>query len=216
MTDRINDAAQTWNNDGELWNDDNPPSGVRRYLRPLPPEGEVFNPKAPRRSVVRDFDPAFERAEQAEQDLPPRHTYFTGNFASLRAMRVAHQHRVSFWGEDGPLRLFTRSDIPDPNSDQLDQQYEDLQLFSYLPPGLLPTRRQFEDLARPQRRQAATQGRLNRLGVVVDTGSSNGQDQDAADDRLVITTQQPLLPASVPFSGNLADFCTERIRETIS
>lgn len=213
MTDKINDIDQRWNNEGELWNEDNPPPKTRRFLRPLPAENEIFGVQAERQKVIHDWNRETDQPVVAKEDLPPKHTHFTGNFAALRAMRVAHQHRINFWGEEGPIRLFTSSDVPDPSQAQLDQQYQDLQLFSYLPDSMLPTRRQFEDLARPQRRAAVTQARLADAGV---TTGAQDQTDDTTDARLVISSQQPLLPASVPFSGNLADFCAERIREQIN
>lgn len=208
--DYINAEEHNWNLPGELWNDDQEPRVVTRFLRPLPPDTQNFgSPALPRSPVVRDFNPDIDAAERDTAPAAPRQTYFTGGFAALRAMRVSHQHRVGFWNLDGPVRLLTASDTPDPNSAQLDQQYADLRLFSYLPEALFPTRSQFEDLARPQSRGAATQAQLGQVGVVAASAVVD-------DARIVDATNQPLLELVIPFSTGLDDFCQSRIKAVVS
>lgn len=210
--DQINRESQVFNAPTELWNSDDP-AKPPRYLQPIKesrPATGVPGPTRPR--VLRSFDP-FSEPEQIStvQPPPPPTVTFAGSMSALRAMRVCHQYRVGFWGPNGPLRLLSQNRNPDPSQSALDQMYADFLLFNYLPDSMTPTREQFDDFAKPQKRQALMQASLSQIGVQqaqVSTGAN------AVDDRLS-ELDSTVLPTPVPFRSSVTTFCTQRVERVL-
>lgn len=209
--DHINNLDHTWNLEGELWNEDNPKPIVRRFLQPIDDsfDHEELNPKAkrPTNDTRVLLDPAAAEKILAAQESPVRRTLLVGSYSAIRAARVAHQHRVGFWDEEGVIGYLGSSSTPDPSEDDIDQLYEDLQLFSYLPPALLPSREEFGDLAKPQKRTAVLRSRLPDLGLVLTIDNRASADTDV--------TNRPLIPAQAPFIDNVSTFCEDELQRIL-
>lgn len=211
--DTINGQTQAWNTPGELWNGEGTITEKKRYLRPIQESTRgpgVPGPARPR--ILRNFDPEQEpeRISTVEAQPPPSVT-FAGSFSALRAMRVAHQYRVSFWGPNGPMRLISQTNSPDPTSDAITQMYADFQLFNYLPDSLTPSQQEFDDFAKPQKRQALMQSSLDSIGV---RSASVSAGADAIDDRLS-ALDSTILPTPVPFQSAVTTFCTLRVERAL-
>lgn len=201
--DRINAMGRgVFNAPGQLFNSDDPvSSGVRRYVQALPPDPGTETPTVTRPKRFTTFGPQQPR-EVAEADPVPHVQPVVGCMAAVRAARIAHQHRNQVWGRDVLIGLVAASDTPDPTPDQIEQMYSDLQLFTYLPSNMLPSRTEFEDMVRPQRRQALVESRLTDLGIAVQAQPVSTPllvDEEVANDEL--------LPAQVPFSESNLNSC---------
>lgn len=210
--DQINRQTQVFNAPGELWNSDAPASKPR-YLQPI--KESVRSPGIPgptRPRVLRNFDPVAEPEQiSTVQPAPPPTQTFAGSFSALRAMRVCHQYRVGFWGPSSVMRLLSQNRNPDPSQSALDQMYADFQLFNYLPDSMTPTREQFDDFAKPQKRQALLQSSLDQIGIRSSQASTGAT---ATDDRLS-DIDSTVLPTPVPFRSSVTTFCTQRVERVL-
>jgi hypothetical protein len=202
MADIINVVNRgVFNAPGQLFNSDEPiQGGPQRYLRALPDEQGSAVPVAPRPKRFTTLD-GKQPAEIAEADAPILSVPVVGCLAAVRAARITHQHREKVWGPDSMVGLVAQTSAADPTPAQLDQMYSDLELFSYLPAQMRPTRAEFEDLARPQRRATVVQTSLAKAGVVI---SREPVQRPVLDDP---TSDEALLPAQVPFSETALDSC---------
>lgn len=202
MADTINVVNRgVFNAPGQLFNSDEPiQGGPQRYLRALPDDQGPAVPVAPRPKRFTTLD-GKQPSEIAQADPPILVTPVVGCLAAVRAASIAHQHREKVWGVDSMVGLVASSYEADPTPDQLDQMYADLELFSYLPPQLIPTRAEFEDLAKPQRRPTVVQISLSKAGILI---TPEPTQRPVLDDP---TSDEALLPAQVPFSETALDAC---------
>jgi hypothetical protein len=148
-----------------------PPTQTRRILRQVSaPSAELTSSRAETRSgrtrtvfgaSVEDFS----KTSTVEAPAPLRSKTLTGYFGAVRAAQVAHQHRVDFWGQTGVAATVAASPLPDPSAETLDAQYSDLQAAAYMPDSLQPSRSEFDDLARPQRRVAVVTAAATKMGI---------------------------------------------------
>ncbi|HSW50414.1 MAG TPA: hypothetical protein VLH09_09580 [Bryobacteraceae bacterium] len=203
MTDRINIVNHgVFNAEGQLFNADQPVADAsRRFLRPIPPTPDpsigtkVERPK--RFTTLNAPSEAQKQTQPAEALVVP----VVGCLAAVRAARIAQQHREQIWSADSVVGLVSENGAADPTPDQIDQMYEDLRLFSYLPESMIPTREEFDDLAKPQRRTTVVQTSLSSMGIVLRTAAATRPQLETQEDN------NELLPDQVPFYESSLNNC---------
>lgn len=135
------------------------------------------------------------------------YTPYVGGFSGVRAAQVMHQHDIKFWTEGGVVDVVMKSKQPDPSSAEIDQMYADLQLFSYMPTGMLPTAAEFADQVTPSRRTLAAKRDLRKAGIFA---SNTNNAASAASISNTDTVGLPTLIGQPPFADRLTDWCAMR------
>lgn len=210
--DLINSQQHGWNEPGELFNEDQPTPKVFRYLRARPEniDASPYPSQEERAKKTTFVDPDVNERIKVTDDAPVQRTALVGNYAAVRAAQVAHQHRVGFWDSEGVVGFIGRASAPNPSDDQLDQMWEDLQLFSYLPPELMPSEDQFKQYAKPQDRVGVIRNNLGNLGLR--DSSPNTADLD---DRNGSLDNEPLIPPPPAFSEFGLSFCQRELERVL-
>lgn len=173
------------------------PEAPKKYLQPIAQEdvGVDDRPKNPYGEGG--------RVEQEQQVRLGRRT-LVGSFSAVRAARVLHQNMEEMWAADGLTSVLAATASADPSADEISQMYDDLILFSDLPPALTPSREDVEDWFRPRRREAVVHNSLPNVGV-------KGYVEDVA-----LETATPdnvvLLAPPAPFSSTQLSTCEANLR----
>lgn len=203
-SDYINRNERVFNRPGELFNDNAPVPTVRRFIpQTEPPDDATPFPSAPERPTVRSDFPV---------PAPPRspvRKIVAGSFSTVRASRTVHQHAVSLWGEDYLPSHVGRSSVPDPSPAELTQQYQDLRLFSYLPPQIMPSQDEFIQAATPSLRGGFLAERLEDMGI-----ETAGEDENppALESAETGVSQMRLV---APFAPVINRGCAERLESLL-
>lgn len=214
--DQINVPGITFNEDGELYNDDAGRAGRPNFLRRTYPPGYFDTPLVSNSPVPNSGRRVVQKVA-TPRDLPagrithatsvPRHVSFRGSFSAVRAMRIAHQYRVNFWEESGVVGVFGANNGSDPSEAEVDTLYADLLLHNYMPSSMVVSRDEFADMVKPQRRTELLLGAVAKMGiqsqqedVLLNVGAAD--DQGAVDlDDLVPLISPP------PFAESLQTAC---------
>jgi hypothetical protein len=200
----FNDEGEQFNADAEITN------RTLRFLSQVREEEVSITKTDPsRQQTLRFVDP--DRAARVEQQFGkpiPRQPFVCG-FAVGRAIRTNQQHRAGLWSENGAVRLLAENNTNDPSEADLQQGWEDLQLFSYLPPALQVSEDVYRDMARPRKRQAVLRDALLQQGL---NASANREDVGVG---VQYQDNPELLPPATPFSNNRLSICEERLRNLI-
>lgn len=118
---------------------------------------------APR--VLSEFGVGLANVAEPEQDESGYvvHT-LEGPLLLVRAERTVTQHQDGLWSSGGALDVLTE-DGTVLSTEALDQLEQDVELFSYLPVALRPTRTQLEAYAQPARRRALMAAMVSQYGI---------------------------------------------------
>ncbi len=203
---QINVPGAPFNTPQHVYNGEGVEAKSFRFLIPLPPQdfnAAIATPAGPQ--VLTDFA-AIPSDVQSNafvvndvQDTVPR-TPVTGSFSAVRARRILHQYRIGFWSDAGIIDQLTASNAADPTQDQIDTNWANFQLFSYLPDALMPTKEQFSDLITPSKNATNVLDALPLMGINTSVVTNP-----------VPTVVAPAAPASLPdptpFASNLSQFC---------
>ena len=202
MTDAnpVNQQFAPFNTQGELFNSNTVAARPTRFITPLPTTTLPGMPSRPTRPRV--LTQLEGEAKQVVTDTPAIPTrLMSGSFSGVRAARMAHMHEQAIFDV---IRVYlTQTTKSDPTDAQIDEQYADLQTFSYLPAQLMPTREEFGQMSRPS--QVA-----GYIGSVMDKISGASRPTVRNPPREDGTATLPLLPARTPYSQALNAFCAER------
>ena len=196
MADQINVGKQVFNEPGELFDSDTSPRVVR-YLQQLRPDRSAIEGIVPN-------EPPDPTPRDTEDPIP--RTSAVGSFSGVRAARIMHQHRIGFWTFGDVLPYVAQSQQADPTEDEIDQMYDDLLLFNYLPNSMTPTRAEFGEMTKPSKREAFIRSRLSELGVLLDQNAEVSNAVTAA-------APQQIIPAPPPFAERLSTFCLNKFYE---
>lgn len=216
MPDYINTAlgdGGRFNERRQLFNK-NDPTPVRAYLRPLdedtfPDDPSLTSGLAPRTRI------GGERLEEVRPARAvPRRVVF-GYFSAVRSSRIVHQHIQRLWDAHAFPKHFGASTQPDPSPQTVDQMYEDFQLFSYLPPEIAPSRAEFEDYAKPQKRADLISANLPRMGIVTTPPSSEGVTPPQASEEQWFNPFPVELVSTTPFTSPFRTGCAERLERLL-
>ena len=167
MPRRSNDTINTnvngkFNADAQLFNDNDPVAPPNRFLRPtLDPRPEYERSPAP---TLRTRFGEEERVAEQRKPSPYRKPLY-GSFAGVRSARNVHQHEFDLWSPQAFPAVVGDDSRPDPSDADLAQQYEDYQLFSYLPPTMEVGEEEFRAMSRPSNRPAYLTENLENMGI---------------------------------------------------
>jgi len=202
---QINVPQSPFNSPSRVYNGEGVEKKAFRYIKPernetvdtttlLPTRPQVLTDFA---AVASDLDSdAFVVTDVT--DTVPR-TPIVGTFAAIRARRILHQYRIGFWSTAGIIDQITASSESDPSQTDIDNNWNNFQLFSYLPSQLMPTKEQFADLITPSKNASNVRNSLPSMGInttVVTNPLPNAIAPAAAS-----------LPSQTPFASNLSQFC---------
>lgn len=160
MADQIDSVP--FNAPGELFGSNGAPLTVNRFLVAEPKVLASFPSAVQRPRVLADFQSTSE-AEAAAAPVYVVHT-ITGPPALVRAERITTQHQDDFWQPGGAIDGLTDNGTALSNS-ALDQVQSDLELMSYLPKNLQPTRPQIDAFAQPARRKQLMAKAVSQYGI---------------------------------------------------
>jgi hypothetical protein len=189
---------------GDLFGSDDLVVRPTKFITALapPPAPNGQGSANPRPKIRTNFqDPATAQLVSDSAPTPNPSVAFEGQYSGVRSMRISHQWRIDFWGSAGVTETVTATNAADPSADQLTQQYNDLLLFSYLPPQLQPTQDVFTRKATPSQRTAEVAAAVNAVLRPSTTAPAPENVSDA--------TQ--ILAALPPFANSLQPFCSDRI-----
>jgi hypothetical protein len=196
--------TQVFDPPGTVFNGTGPVREPHHYVRRVPEEAGRSSKPAWAPSVRTSFANAGDvTAPQvnAGAPKPPAYEALTGSFSGVRAAQSLRQHQIDFWGESAIVEHVMAAPGADPSSTQIDQMYSDLQLFSYMPADMLPSKEEFADQVTPSRAAAAARMQLVTAGII--TNNNWSQPQPA-------TEPTPMITASPPFADKLTDWCASR------
>lgn len=160
MVDRVNNAQ--FNTPGELFGANGTAPVVNRFLVAEPKVLSDFPAAQQRPRVLSDFKSG------AEINAPAEPTYevhtLIGPSGLVRAERITTQHEDEFWKPGGAVDSLTEDGTP-LSVTAMDQVQSDLDLMSYLPPKLQPTRSDIEAFAQPSRRKQLRTALVGQYGI---------------------------------------------------
>lgn len=201
---QVNVPESPFNSPSRVYNGEGVEAKAYRFVTRMPASisGQLPTPTSPR--VLTEFAAVAEDLSSDAivvtdvTDTVPR-TPIVGSFAAIRARRILHQYRISFWDDSGIVDQLTASSEADPSQATIDTNWNNFQLFSYLPSPLMPTQEQFADLITPSKNAANVRDSLAKMGIYT----------------AVVTNPAPVfilppatsLPGQTPFASNLSQFC---------
>lgn len=195
----INDQTGEFDNSQGRYNSSGrTPAAPPHFVRPAP--AEQVNAPSVTPSVRSKFTGKPQPQVVVNAPAPVLQQQLAGSFSAVRAMQTLYQHAIGFWTDSGIVDMVAASNQPDPSETQIDQMYADLQLFSYLPAALVPSRSEFGDMVKPSHRSAAITARLSQMGI-------NLKPQTIAS---VPAATQALIPPPPPFAQRLSFACNGR------
>lgn len=198
-------ASQVFDPQGLVFNGVGPVREPRTYVRRVPDEAGLSSkpawaPKV-RTSFANEGDVTAAPVSAGAPAQQVSYEQLTGSFAGVRAAQVLRQHQIDFWGASGIVEYAMASPGSDPSQAQVDQMYDDLQLFSYLPGDMLPSKEDFAAQVTPSRCAAAARMQLVTAGIITNNTWSTPQPA---------TEPTPMITASPPFADKLTDWCAAR------
>jgi hypothetical protein len=208
--DQIDVDQSVFNEDGQLWNDNNSAVIVpRRYLVPIDDTKQLpgIVKDNGRETVLRDFaavpsDLPSEKVSDGRVDIARMPV--TGSFSAVRAARVLHQHQIKFWSDSGVIDSTTATNKADPSSDDINTMYARFLAFNYLPPSMTPSIDEFTTLVAPSKAPQNVKNALPNMGINISPASKTNQAFVQS------TVSAPVqLPGNVPFANSLSSFCSQ-------
>ncbi len=137
--------------------------------------------------------------EEDETLAPP--VELRGALSAVRAALVMHQHEEALWAQQNFPTHLGASPQTDLSQADIDERYETLQLYSYLPASLQLSREDFAAMLRPSARPAYLTANLRAMGIDVTAPRALPEAGTLA--------AAATLPANTPFAERLTQFCND-------
>lgn len=202
----INSDSTSFNTPTRVYNGDAVDVKSYKYLTPQTTPIDTTTAVPPRPAILTDFGAiASDLASTTVVandvlDTVPR-SAIVGSFAAIRARRILHQYRIAFWSDSGIIDQQTASTAADPTQADIDENWKNFQLFSYLPDQLSISKQTFADYLTPSKNAANVRDSLSRMGINTDFTSNPAP--LVSNTAAIVST----LPSQTPFASNLSQFC---------
>jgi hypothetical protein len=203
---QINSTSTPFNTSTRVYNGEAVEVKSYTYLtaQPTPIDPTTAIPARP--SVLTDFGAVASDLASTKVvandvlDNVPR-SAIIGSFAAIRARRILHQYRIAFWEDSGIIDQKTSSTAADPTQADIDANWNNFQLFSYLPDELSISKQTFADYITPSKNSANVRDSLANMGI--NTNFTANPAPLVSNTAAIVST----LPSQTPFASNLSQFC---------
>lgn len=202
----INVAAAPFNTPTRVFNGDAVEVKAYTYLTPQPIFIDPSTAIPSRPSVLTNFSAVASDLSSTTviandlRDTVPR-SAIIGSFAAIRARRILHQYRIAFWSDSGIIDQQTASTAADPTQADIDENWKNFQLFSYLPDQLSISKQTFSDYITPSKNAANVKDSLASMGI--NTSFTPNPAPLVSNTTAIVSS----LPSQTPFASNLSQFC---------
>jgi len=210
MSDTLNTPGAPLNQPGDLLGPDSVAQRLespQRVYDPQPTAAKdgIHSRGAGLKSLPGRYDPADPGARKfADRAIPLVPTRMVvGQVSGVRTAMVNHQHMMDFWVAEGVAGADLNLTKPNPPTVSIDHMEEDMQLFSFMPAGMLPTREEFERMVSPGRHGDVVNAVLHAAGL-----QGTPTKVVVLDDSTAQTSVSP-----PPFVERLSALCTHQFVE---